>query len=508
MNSATTDPPDPAAVAPPAGHIVGRNMLALVIAQFITTPVSLVVNAALARKLGASDFGAIYFATTALGVWFLFVEWGGHAQVAAAVARDRAAAARLLISGLVLRTTFAVIVAALMQPFGRWMGYDETIQIALGLVAIRLALQSIGALALAVIRGFEKVHWQAGATVFGSVLEATFVLATVLQGGGLREALMAQVAAAAITLGAQLTLVARLGLVPTRPDWSTSQSILFGGFSFLLLDLVVRLQPYIDATFLQHLAPPETLGWYSAASRIAGVLLFPAYTLNSALYPTLVRLWQTDRHTYDSLVRLGLRSVIILGALAATGAFLFSPVVVNLVYGQERYGPAATNLAVMAIYIALVYSTVVLGPSIAAAGRQWPWCAAQSLCLVISMILDPILIPWAQARYGNGGLGVCLAIVVAEVAMITAGLFILPRGAVNRRLGLTLARCLTAAIGMGVVGMLLRHLPILAMPASALTYLALVWKMGELDADLLALAPPWLVDRVNAITPGLQQRAG
>jgi O-antigen/teichoic acid export membrane protein len=497
-----TDPADPGKSdvdAPHAGHIVGRGMLALVLSQLITTPVSMVVNAMLARQLGASQFGAIYFATTALGVWYLVVEWGGHALVAAEIARDRRASARLLASGMVLRVAFAGLVLAVVPPFARWMGYDDAVRLALSLVGMKLALQSLGALCLAVVRGFEQVHWQAGATVFGNVVEASLVITTLLRGGGLREALIAQVVAAALTLAVQFGLVSRLDLGAWRPSWHTMRVILAGGFSFLILDVVVRLQPYIDATFLSRLAPSETLGWYSAASRISGVLIFPALTLNFALYPTLARLWVTDRPMYDTLVRLGLRTVAILGVLAATGTALFAPLVVALVYGNEGYAPAAANLRVMSVFILLVYSSIVLGPSLAAAGRQWWWCAAQSLCLVVSLILDPLLIPWAQAAYDNGGLGVCVSIAVAEIAMVSSGLFILPRGIVNRVLGRTFARCLTAAAAMAVVGVLLRDVPVLAMPAAVATYAAVLWLVREVDPELLMLMPPWVSKALRVI---------
>ena len=72
-----------------AGSLVARNMLALVFSQFVTTPVSMVVNAVLARSLGAADFGIIYFANTTLLVAFLFVEWGSQ-FLAGEVVRNRA----------------------------------------------------------------------------------------------------------------------------------------------------------------------------------------------------------------------------------------------------------------------------------------------------------------------------------------------------------------------------------------------------------------------------------
>ena len=472
-------------------------MLALVLSQLITTPVSMAVQALIARHLGAGPFGAIYFATAVLGVWYLIVEWGGHAQVAAAVARDRTAGARVFATGMLLRVAMAGVVLAVIPWFGRWMEYDEAVRLALAMVSMKLALQGLGALCLAVVRGFEKTHWQAGSTVFGNLTEAALVVAALMQGGGLREVLLAQVVAAAITLAVQIGMVTRLELGPWRPEAATAAALLRGGFSFLVLDMVLRLQPYVDATFLEHLAPPEALGWHGAASRISGVLIFPALTLNFALYPTLARLWVSDRPTYDSLVRLGLRTVTILGVLAGAGTAIFAPWAVGWIYGTAGFAPAGASLSVMSVFILLVYASIILGPAIAAAGRQWYWCAAQTLCLVVSVVLDPILIPWTQRTFGNGSLGVSLSVGVAEAAMVTLGLFILPQGVVTRELGRTLRHCLIGAAVAAAVGMLLYDVPVVAVVMMVASYFAVLRLFRELDPELLTLAPPWLGDAIR-----------
>lgn len=502
MSADAAPSPTPPALAPDAGHIVGRGMLALVFSQLITTPVSMVVQALIARRLGAGPFGAIYFATATLGVWYLFVEWGGHAQVAAEVARDRRAGARLFASGMLLRVVFAGAVLLAIPVFARWMGYDEAVRLSLALVSVKLALQGLGALCLAVVRGYEKVHWQAGSAIFGNLTESGFVVAALLLGGGLREVLLAQVAAAAITLAVQIGMVTRLELGAWRPDWSTAVSILRGGFSFLILDIVLKLQPSIDAAFLARLAPPEALGWHGAASRISGVLIFPALTLNFALYPTLARLWVSDRETYNRLVRLGLRTVAILGMLAGTGTVIFAPWAVSWIYGDQQFAPAGMSLSAMSVFILLVYCSIILGPAIAAAGRQWRWCAAQSICLVVSATLDPVLIPWAQRVYGNGSLGVSLSISIAEIAMVTLGLIILPVGILNRNLARTGVRCVIAAVAAATGGLLLSQVPLLAVPATVGIYFAALWLMRELDVELLSLAPPWLSNLIAPLGRG------
>jgi O-antigen/teichoic acid export membrane protein len=471
------------------GRLVG-NVLALTASQFITTPVSMVVNALLARKLGASNFGAIYLAMTVLTLVFLFVEWGGTTQIAAEVARDRRAAPRIFGAGLVLRAVFAGIALLLIPEFGAWMEYEAPVRLALVLCGFRLAIQSIGTLCSALLRGFEKLHWHAVTTVFGSVMDATLVAGTVLSGGDLRAALTAQIVAAAVTAIVQMGFVFRLHIGRPIVDTSAIQMLVGGGFAIVVLEVIAKLQPYIDASFLARLAPPEALGWYSAATRITGVLMFPATTLTFALYPALARLWHTDRRTCNTMVRLGFRIVTILGILAATGTAIFAPLIVTLIYGDQQYAPAAATLSILSAYVLLVYATVVAGTFLVACGRQWPWALAQCFCLVVSVTLNPITIPWAQTHFANGSIGVCISVVTAEIAMVTFGLLLLPTGSLDRSLGRTLFRCLVAAAGMAAVGFWLRPYPVVAIPATVSTYAGLLWLQREMDPDMLMLIPP------------------
>jgi O-antigen/teichoic acid export membrane protein len=167
--------------------------------------------------------------------------------------------------------------------------------------------------------------------------------------------------------------------------------------------------PTSTRCFCRRWAPSAALGWYSAASRISGVLVFPSLTMNLALYPTLARLWKEDRVTFDAMLRLALRAVTILGLFAATGTILFSQIVVQIVYG-EGYAPAASNLALLSVYVVFVYTNILLGTALMAAGKQLRWALIQCICLIASVELNPFLIPWAQQAYGNGGLGVCTAL--------------------------------------------------------------------------------------------------
>jgi len=474
------------AAPPRAGSLVARNMLALVFSQFVTTPVSMVVNAILARSLGAADFGVIYFANTALLVAFLFVEWGSQ-FLAGEVARNRSDAAKLFGAAAVQRLAFAAIVLLLIPRASSLLGWDDRVQTVLLLCAARMAVGTIGTLCSAMFRGFEKLSWHARTAVFGNVLEAAILIPTLLLGGRLQAALLAQLAAAIVTTSVQMGLLMRLHIGRPRFELRALASLLKGGLGFLVLDLVVRLQPYIDATFLSRLARPEAMGWHSAANRIVGVLLFPATTLSFAIYPTIARLWVEDRAAYAALLRLALRAIALVGIFAATGTLLHADFAVDLIYGAERFGPAAGNLRILAVYVLLVYASIVLGIGIAAARGQVRYAVAQSFCLVVSLTLDPVLVPRFERAAGNGGLGVSTSIVVAEVAMVAAGWMLLPAGVVNRALGATIGRSLVAAAAMAAVGFGLRAFPLAALPLSVATYGAVLWALGGIDPEIVDL---------------------
>ena len=44
----------------------------------------------------------------------------------------------------------------------------------------------------------------------------------------------------------------------------------------------------------------------------------------------------------------------------------------------------------------------------------------------MSLVLNPLLVPWFQQRAGNGGLGVSVATVVSEVLMVAGGFWLAP----------------------------------------------------------------------------------
>jgi O-antigen/teichoic acid export membrane protein len=165
-----------------------------------------------------------------------------------------------------------------------------------------VTLNSVGGGFKDTVRGFERTDIPAMAHVGQQVLALAFVVPVLMLGGRLRAALVAQIIVSAITIIVLWRALRSLGIGNLSADKGTLKPLLTAGTPFVFFDLVMLLQPNIDALYLSKMAPPEVMGWFGVSRRLIGLLLFPATALIGALYPTLCRLYPTDR---EGFVRVG-----------------------------------------------------------------------------------------------------------------------------------------------------------------------------------------------------------
>jgi len=478
------------AVPPPAQGSQGlvlRNTLLLVVAKATAMPISILLTTMMARYLGPEDFGYLYLSATFVGFGFLFVEWGQSGTLPAQVARDRSRAGEVLGSGLAWRGVSAPVVYALLAIGCHALGYPWQLQLALALQSLSIGVGGLLAACQDIVRGFERTDVAARSLVTNQFLNLLIVPPVLMLGGRLAAVLVAS----AVVNGIVLLLVGRalrpVGVGPLIFRRATTRTLVLDGWPFLLTGLTLALQPNIDAVFLSKLAPAEVVGWHAAAYRLLGALVFPAAALVSALYPTLCRLHAEDQRGFQETARGALRTAALVVGPVAFGTAVFADDVIRL-FSRKAFGPAAENLRLYAPFVFLVYFSMPLGASLMAAGRQRAWASLQGLCVVTSLILDPVLVPWFQQRMGNGGLGVCLATVFSEVLMVTGGVWLMPRGVVNRDLARSIVVTLSAGAAMAFVARLLSTTSFwAAAPAAGLAYAAVVWVLGGVDEQQVEL---------------------
>ena len=351
-----------------AQHIVLRNVLILVVAQALTTPLSVLTNAVMGRYIGPEDFGHLYLAMTTASCAFLFVEWGTGGTLPANIAKDKTRAGEFLGTGLAWRAFAAVLVMIVLGVGTSVLGSAHEFRIALLLVVLGSLISSASGLYQDTARGFERSDVSAYASVGGQFLAVLLVVPTLLLGGRLREALVAQLVAGSLVLLFVFRTMRKANIGRLSFRVGTLKLLLHEGAPFLFFGVAMVLQPYVDASFLSAMAHSDALGWFAASKRLVGVLVYPAGALISALYPTLCRLHVEDREGYLRTVRSSLHSATMLVVPVALGCGIYPDIGIRI-FGRQAFGPAEDDLRLLAVFVFLVYFSMVLGIALLAAGR-------------------------------------------------------------------------------------------------------------------------------------------
>jgi O-antigen/teichoic acid export membrane protein len=486
--------PTPPAPSPDAEQrdqrLVLRNTAYLGIAEVLTVPLSVLLNAFLGRYLGPANLGHIYFASTLCSAAILFVSWGHSGPLPAAVALDRTSAGTLLGTSLAWRVATSLLAYSVVAGGCYALGFSLERRWAIGLVFLAAALGAFLNACQEAIRGFERTDIAAYARVGSQLLAVGLVIPVLLAGGGLRLTLLVQALAAAIVLALVMRTLRPIGIGRLQWDRGTLKKLTRGGTPFVFFQLVLVLQPNIDAFYLARLAPSEVVGWYAVSQRLVGFLLIPATALVGSLYPTLCRLHATDRPAYLRMTRESIATVSLVVVPVALGCALYPDIGVSI-FGRKAYQPAEDTLRVFALYLFLIYFSMPLGTALLAAGRERIWTAVQLLCVATSLLLDPIFVRYYQDVTGNGGTGLPFAAAVSESLMVGAGILLLPRGLFDRSLARQLALAVLSGMGMVAAAYGLRRLTSLSFvsaPIVLMIYgLGLFWT-GAISREQLALA--------------------
>jgi len=482
--------PNEVASPQPVGAVsskIARNASFLALGQVCTTALAIVFSAALGRALGASDFGLYFLVTSMTGFAFVFVEWGQPPVVIRETARDPGIAGKLLGSALVLRLAMAAAAAIPLLLITFPLGYDGRTRWLLALFFVTNVPVSLSAAFGMVFRGRDKMDRDALVSVLTKGIALAFVVLALTHRGGLAAIAVSQGLAALVVLGAARWMYDRLRLPRISFDREAARSLIIYGTPIIVMGTATAVQPYLDAVILSKLVPADAMGWYGVSKTILGTLQAPAVILGAASFPQLSRA-ATDAGHFRDAVRSALRPMLLIGALGAAGTFLFAGTVVQIIYGKKHYDPAGMILQVFSPGMFLLFIDVLLGNILLAAGRAKGFAAAKIASVIVSTVLDFLLIPWFQTRYGNGGVGVVVSYALSEFVVFGGAIALMPPKTLSLRYAVDGAK---AAVSAAVTVLLLRAVPGLppwaGIPLCVVLFAGVAFALGLVQRSDLAL---------------------
>jgi O-antigen/teichoic acid export membrane protein len=485
--SASPHPVADAAKAPPAApqlssdvHTAFRNGLKLAVSLVATWSVALIARFFLPRVLGPERFGMLNFADSVAAAYFMFLSMGIDTYVQKEVSTrpehtsdflGGATALRAALGGLVLGGLALSLQAAGRPP--------ELRQLALifGCAQILVATNTtLGALLQANTRvGGLAIANVASKLVWGSLLAASLVVKAPLTAFAAAFLVSEVLRALVLYPLAQRSLGFAL-----RVDVAATARVLKASLPYYVNGMALALAGRLDVTMLGFLTRDDKqVGWYSAASNVAGLSMLLSPALGWVLMPLLARAKsRSDEEFWTILSRSieGIQTIAIpLTLFLSLGAELW----VRLIFG-EAYAPAALSLRALAPQFVFTYLAVLLAIALIILGRGWTLTAVSLVGLAVNPLLIVLALPLTARWFGMGGAGVGAASGVVGMEIVVTSLFLHRIGgsAIDARCRRAIVRTAAAVVAVVLLHVLLRPLGDVRLVADAVAYVLLVTASG------------------------------
>jgi polysaccharide transporter, PST family len=213
--------------------------------------------------------------------------------------------------------------------------------------------------------------------------------------------------------------------VPRFPGWPTIRNQIGAGLTVFLTQGAVSLYTVGNAFLLAQFAGLKEAGFFAAVERIVRIAFGFLSPLQQALFPRSNQMAQGDRNTALQFARRSILLNAAIGAGIASCLWLGADFIQQVIFGTE-YESTRSLLRVMAILPFLFACTSSLTLQISIPFRldislMVTYFFAAALNLTLVWILLPTL----------ASMGMAVAVIVAEVFVITVQMFIFSRHRVN-----------------------------------------------------------------------------
>ena len=386
------------------------------------------------RYLGPTDFGSLSFADGFTGTFFVALNLGAEAYVRKVVSVRPAHASDFLGGTLVLRAAMTATIFGIMALVMRSTGSSPEVRTLVYLFGSAQFFVSTNATLSALLHARGRVGGMSALAVATKVVWAAGVVAAIVTRSGLWAFAAAYLASESIESFVLFALANRhLGLV-FRVNAQATKAMIVSSLPYFLNVCATGAYGKLDVTLLGILGVCREVGWYVAASTIAGLALLITPLIEWVVMPVFARGAVRSREELYAHVRRAMETILTVAIPAALFVSVGADVWVRLLFGHA-FAPATLALRILAASSVVIYVAIVCALTLIMLERAWTLTLISIAGLFVSILLNALLIRRSMAFFGDGGGGVGCAIAAFGTHAFAAAamLAVVGRDAFDRR---------------------------------------------------------------------------
>ncbi|HEX7196733.1 MAG TPA: flippase [Candidatus Limnocylindria bacterium] len=407
--------------------------------------VAVLVTAAVARYLGASQFGILSYALSFVLLFSTLWTLGLSGLVVRELVRKPYEFNETLGTLFVLRGVGGLIGVALIVVAANLVGLDNDLaRTAIAILAVATLFHSFDGIDFWFQSQVRSRYEVTARLVALAVTAATNVMLIVVQAPLI--AFVFAVALEHVVAGVSLVAVyswTGQSVLRWRPTMAKARFLLSASWPLLLSGAFSAINLRIDQIMLGNMAGAAEVGTYAAAARLSEIWYFVPTAIAASVFPALLHAREASRQAYERRQQQLYDLMALISIPIALAVSLLSPILVHVIYGPEF----ASSALVLSIH-------VWAGPFVFMAAILSKWLVAENLLkfsfirhgagALTNVVLNLLLIPQF------GGVGSAIATLVSyAVASHLASFAYRPTWGAARRMTLALAappRYLLAAV--------------------------------------------------------------
>jgi O-antigen/teichoic acid export membrane protein len=419
---------------------VAARVLSLSAAEILSSALSFLVLAYLARALGPHGFGIIAFGTSLVGFFNHVLHDGLNTLGAREIARTPSQLLEYAPHVFIVKAMLSLVVAGALGAVVYAMPQSSEAQqvtLAYGVTLFTAILSPRW-----ILLGLQRFHLSALQTVATQSGNALGVFLLVGAAGHILRVPLIQVAAETLAALTFLAVLARsLGMMRWTIDWAVCRRIGRDALPISASTALLAVNYYADMVMLGFLGDAQALGWYTAASRISLFVLTLVSLYHVSVFPTLARYFDQRLHDATELLKSSLGLSAMAAVPIAVGGSILAEPILAIAFGPEYVaGATAFRLLLWAVAVIIIRSNhkifLIAFHAQARYLRSAAWSALTNVALNIALI----------PRFGIAG--AATATLVAETVFLVLVQIEIRRAAVRVSLVAPLVKPALAAAVM------------------------------------------------------------
>ena len=461
-----------------------RNAVKLGMGLLGSWTVALVIRLALPRFLGISSFGELQFADSFTTAVFILMGLGVETYARREVATRRDHASDFLGGTLVLASAIGAIVMTVALLALREAGKSSRVLELVLILGIAQMLTNLNVIFAALLHAVGKVDGLSYLNVGSKLMWGAGIAFALSNGYGVHGVCVAMLASETVRFVSLAFLARKHVQLRFRIDATATRTVLVASFPFFLGAVAQTIYSRIDVSIMSFLTSDTEVGWYGAASTLAGISLLLSPLISWVLLPLTTRAALRSEEELMLVARRAMELILVVAFPVSLFLGVGADYLITGAFGSA-FGPAEHSLRILAPTFILTYAAIVTATLLVRLGRGWAVTWVSVSGMLLAPVLNLWLVPVCFAKFGAGGAGIGAAISLTVTELFTTGVmtYVLGMQAFDRRSVVALVKTFIIGAIVLVVDYLMRDLGLGAwrLLIDAVLYFGSVTLTGALD---------------------------